>query len=127
MMPDRGTTKILVVDDASFMRAVLKDILHANGFTNIYEASDGTLAVDGFRKYKPDIVTMDVNMPNMDGVQALRSILQIDPRAKVIMVTSVEQRHVVQEAMKLGAKDYVVKPFERNMVSTVVNRVLRSR
>lgn len=126
-MSDRSATKILVVDDASFMRAVLKDILAANGFTNLYEASDGALAVDGFKKYRPDMVTMDVNMPNMDGVHALRAILQIDPKAKVIMVTSVEQKHIVQEAMKLGARDYVVKPFERNMVSTVVNRVLRGR
>ena len=72
-------------------------------------------------------MTMDINMPGTDGIQALRVILQINPAAKVVMVTSVDQEFVVQEAMKLGAKDYVVKPFDRGMVASVVNRVLGSR
>jgi two-component system chemotaxis response regulator CheY len=126
-MLDRSTAKVLVVDDASFMRAVLKDILAANGFQNIYEASDGAAAIDAYQKYRPDIITMDINMPGTDGIQALKIILQINPGAKVVMVTSVEQKHTVQEAIKLGAKDYVVKPFDRGMVATVINRLLRSR
>ena len=69
---------------------------------------------------------MDINMPVVDGIQALRNILQVNPNAKVIMVTSVEQKHIILEAIKLGARDYIVKPFERNMVATVINRVLRS-
>jgi two-component system chemotaxis response regulator CheY len=123
---DRSLAKVLVVDDAAFMRVVLKDILSANGFQNILEASDGASAVTVFRQHSPDITTMDINMPGVDGIQALRSILGLNPRAKVIMVTSVEQKHVVQEAIKIGARDYVVKPFERNMVATVINRVLKS-
>jgi two-component system chemotaxis response regulator CheY len=126
-MSDRGSAKILVVDDAAFMRVVLKDILAASGFQNIVEASDGTAAVTAYQQHRPDIVTMDINMPETDGIQALRAILQMNPAAKVVMVTSVDQKHVVQEAIKLGAKDYVVKPFDRGMVATVVNRVLRSR
>lgn len=126
-MSDRGSTKIMVVDDAAFMRVVLKDILTASGFQNIVEVGDGAAAVTAYQQHRPDIVTMDINMPGTDGIEALRMILQMNPAAKVVMVTSVDQKHVVQEAIKLGAKDYVVKPFDRGMVATVVNRVLRSR
>lgn len=120
--------KILVVDDASFMRVVLKDLLVSNGLASqIYEAGDGLAAVDAYKKFKPDIVTMDVNMPKVDGIQALKSIIQFDPKAKVIMVTSVEQKHIVQDAMRAGARDYVVKPFERSTVAMVFNKVLRSK
>jgi two-component system chemotaxis response regulator CheY len=90
-MSDRGATKVLVVDDAAFMRVVLKDILSASGFQNIVEAGDGTAAINAYQQHKPDIVTMDINMPGTDGMQALRTILQINPAAKVVMVTSVEQ------------------------------------
>lgn len=126
-MLNRGSAKALVVDDAAFMRVVLKDILLQNGLASeVYEASDGLMAVEAYKKIKPDIVTMDVNMPKADGVAALKAILQIDPRAKVVMVTSVEQKHIVQDAMKHGAKDYVVKPFEKSRVGIVINRILRS-
>ncbi len=120
--------KILVVDDAVFLRNVLKDILIKQGIASVvYEAADGMAAVDSYKKLRPDIVTMDVNMPKMDGVQALREIMKIDPKAKVIMVTAVEQKYIVQDAMKLGARDYVVKPFDRSNVGLVFGRVMRSR
>ena len=77
-------------------------------------------------QYKPDIVTMDVNMPKADGVAALKAIMQFDPKAKVVMVTSLEQKHIVQDAMKYGARDYIVKPFEKSRVGIVINKVLRS-
>jgi len=119
---------VLIVDDASFMRVVLKDILVSNGLaTKVYEAGDGVAAVESFLKYRPDLTTLDVNMPRADGIQALKGIKKLDPNAKVIMVTSVEQKHIVQEAMKNGAKDYVVKPFDRARVGMVVSKVLRSR
>lgn len=126
-MSSRGSTKILVVDDALFMRTILKDILNANGFTNILEAGDGAAAIDMYRKNKPDITTMDVNMPGTDGMQALKSIISMDPAAKIIMVTSVEQKQIMQDAIKAGAKDYVVKPFDRAMVAAVLNKVMRGR
>ncbi|MEW5840381.1 response regulator [Nitrososphaera sp.] len=126
-MSSRGSTKILVVDDALFMRTILKDILSSNGFTNILEAGDGAAAIDMYRKNRPDITTMDVNMPGTDGMQALKSIMAMDPAAKVIMVTSVEQKQIVQDAIKAGAKDYVVKPFDRAMVAAVLNKVMRGR
>lgn len=109
------------------MRTILKDILQSNGFTNILEAGDGAAAIDAYRKNRPDLVTMDINMPGTDGIQALKSIIAIDPTAKIIMVTSVEQKQIVQEAIKVGAKDYVVKPFDRAMVAAVLSKVMRGR
>jgi two-component system chemotaxis response regulator CheY len=126
MIP-RNMVKILVVDDAAFMRIVLKDILKNLGYTNIIEASDGIMAIEQYKKFKPDLVTLDVNMPKMDGIQALKHIMSIDPKARVVMATAVEQRFVVQEAIRTGAKDYIVKPFDRSMVATVVERVLNTR
>jgi Response regulator containing CheY-like receiver, AAA-type ATPase, and DNA-binding domains len=126
MMP-RNMVKILVVDDAAFMRIVLKDILKNLGYTNIIEASDGIMAIEQYKKFKPDLVTLDVNMPKMDGIQALKHIMSIDPKARVVMVTAVEQRFIVQEAIRTGAKDYIVKPFDRSMVATVIERVLNTR
>ena len=121
-------SRILVVDDASFMRSVLKDIIKSNGLASeIFEAGDGIEGVKAFQKIKPDLVTMDVNMPRADGIQALRAILKIDPQAKVIMITSVEEKHIVQDAIKLGARDYVVKPFDRSNVPLVINKVIRQR
>ncbi len=121
-------SRILIVDDASFMRSVLKDIIKSNGLASeIFEAEDGIEGVKSFQKIKPDLVTMDVNMPRADGIQALRAILKIDPQAKVIMITSVEEKHIVQDAIKLGARDYVVKPFDRSNVPLVINKVIRQR
>ena len=121
-------SRILVVDDASFMRSVLKDIIKSNGLASeIFEAGDGIEGVKAYQKIKPDLVTMDVNMPRADGIQALRAILKIDPTAKVIMITSVEEKHIVQDAIKLGARDYVVKPFDRSNVPLVINKVIRQR
>ncbi|CAE6491911.1 response regulator [Candidatus Nitrosotenuis uzonensis] len=123
-----GPKKILVVDDASFMRTVLKDIIKSNGLAHeVVEAGDGVEGVKAYQAQKPDLVTMDVNMPRADGIQALRAIMKIDPAAKVVMVTSVEQKQIVQDAMKIGARDYIVKPFDRNNVGLVLNKVLRQR
>ncbi len=121
-------SRILIVDDASFMRNVLKDIIKSNGLASeIFEAGDGIEGVKKFLKIKPDLVTMDVNMPKADGIQALRAIIKIDPTAKVIMISSVEEKHIVQDAIKLGARDYVVKPFDRSNVPLVINKVIRQR
>ncbi len=120
--------RILIVDDASFMRTVLKDIVRANGLASqIIEAADGVEGVRNYQKYKPDLVIMDINMPKADGIQALRAIMKLDPHAKVVMVSSVEQKEIVQDAIRLGARDYVVKPFDRSSVPLVLNKVLRQR
>lgn len=123
-----ASSKILIVDDASFMRTVLKDIIKRNGLAaEIIEAGDGVDGVKAYQTNKPNLVTMDVNMPRADGIQALRAIMKIDPTAKVVMVTSVEQKQIVQDAMKLGARDYIVKPFDKTTVGLVLNRVLRQK
>jgi two-component system chemotaxis response regulator CheY len=120
--------KVLIADDASFMRTVLKDILKSNGLaTDIVEAPDGVEAVRQYINHKPDLVTMDVNMPKADGIQALKGIMKVNPNARVIMVTSVEQKHIVQDAMKSGARDYIIKPFEKGNVGLVFNKVLRTK
>ena len=120
--------KFLIVDDASFMRVVLRDILISHGLASqIYEAGDGLAAVEAYKQFKPDVVTMDINMPKADGVQALQSILRINPRAKVVMVTAVEQKHIVQDAMKAGARDYIIKPFDRPSVALVISKVIRAK
>ena len=118
--------RILVVDDASFMRTLLKDIIIKNGLASeILEAADGVEGVKLFLKTQPDLVTMDINMPRADGLQALRAILKINPNAKVVMISSVEEKHSVQDAMRIGARDYIVKPFDRSNVPLVLNKVLR--
>ncbi len=127
-MSTSSATKVLIVDDASFMRVVLKDILVSHGLVSqVYEAGDGQAAFESYKQLKPDIVTMDINMPKVDGIQALKSIIQFNPKAKVVMVTSVEQKHIVQDAIKAGARDYVVKPFDRSNVAMVISKVIRSR
>ncbi len=127
VMSNRGCT-VLIVDDASFMRTVLKDIVKTNGLASqVIEAGDGVEGVRNYQKYKPDLVIMDINMPKADGIQALRAIMKLDPRAKVVMVSSVEQKAIVQDAIRLGARDYVVKPFDRSSVPLVLNKVLRQR
>ena len=123
---NRSKIRILVVDDAFFIRKVLKDILSDIGYTNVLEAADGLAAIEMYKKTKPDLITLDINMPKMDGIQALKMLKSIDPKVKVLMVTSVEQKHIVHDAIKLGAKDYIVKPFNRSMIGAIIDRVARS-
>lgn len=116
--------RVLIVDDASFMRASIKNILQKNGFDIAGEAADG---IEGIRRYgelKPDVVTMDITMPEMTGLDALKSILDIDPQAKVIMVSAMGQEGMVRESILYGAKSFIVKPFKENQIVKVLNQVL---
>ena len=120
--------KILIVDDAAFMRQVLKDIIKANGLAiSTLEAGDGFNAVKLYKTHRPSLVTMDINMPGADGIQTLRAIKKFDPSAKIIIITSFEQKQLVQNAFRLGAREYVVKPFDRSQVGLVINKVLRQK
>ncbi len=121
------SAKALVVDDSSFARTILKDILSDMGFSVIYEAKDGKEAVDVFVQQKPDLVTMDIIMPRSDGLQALREIIGIEPHANVIMVSALGQDRVVEEALKLGAKGFVVKPFMPSKIKEIVRMIFRSQ
>ncbi len=108
--------RILITDDALFMRVTLKKILTENGFEVVGEAQNGKEAVEQFKSLKPDIVTMDITMPEMDGLQALKAIKELDPNARVVMCTAMGQKTMVVEAIQAGAKDFVVKPFQPDRV-----------
>ncbi|HDR73166.1 MAG TPA: response regulator [Methanoculleus sp.] len=116
--------RILIVDDTMFMRTLVKNILFSGGHDIVGEAEDGVQAVEMYQKLKPDLVTMDVVMPRMNGIEALKSIRAGDPRARVIMCTAVGQEQMVKLAIKNGAKGYIVKPFQAPKVIEEVNNVL---
>lgn len=115
--------KILIVDDAAFMRMMLKDILTKNGFEVVGEAKDGLEAVEMYNRLRPDLVTMDVTMPNMDGVQAVKAIKQLDPNAKIIMCSAMGQKSVVMDSVMAGAKDFIIKPFQKEKVLEAIEKI----
>lgn len=117
-------TKVLIVDDASFMRMMIKDILQKNGFEVIGEAANGIEAVNLYKKEKPDVVTMDITMPDMDGIEAVKEIRAFDPAAKVIMCSAMGQQSMVMDAIKSGAKDFIVKPFQADRVLEAIRKVV---
>ncbi|HJV45703.1 MAG TPA: response regulator [Bacillota bacterium] len=115
---------ILIVDDAMFMRAMLKRILEENGHTIVGEASNGEEAVSKYKSLSPDLVTMDITMPDMNGIEAVKSITALDPDAKIIMCSALGHHHMVLDAIKAGAKDFIVKPFQPDRVIEAFKRVL---
>ena len=124
--------KIMLVDDAAFMRMMIKKALSSSGYTDFVEAQDGAEAVkkyeeekpDMYEKEHPDLVIMDITMPNMDGLQALKKIRESDPGAKVVMCTAMGQESMVVDAIKSGARDFVVKPFDAQRIIQTVNDIL---
>ncbi|MBE3085971.1 MAG: response regulator [Bacteroidetes bacterium] len=116
--------RVLVVDDAVFMRMAIKMILVGNGFEVIGEAENGAIAVKKYKELKPDIVTMDITMPEMTGLEALKEIREFDPEAKVIMVSAMGQEGMVRETIMLGAKSFIIKPFKNDHVIQTLNKVL---
>lgn len=116
--------RVLIVDDAAFMRMMLKDILTKNGFEIAGEAANGIKAVELYKAEKPDVVTMDITMPEMDGIQAVKEIKSYDPAAKVVMCSAMGQQAMVMEAIKSGARDFVVKPFQPERVLEALKKVL---
>ncbi len=116
--------KILIVDDAAFMRKLIAKTLTENGYTELFEAEDGITACTQYAKNSPDLVIMDITMPNMSGIEALHEIKTKDPDAKVIMCSAMGQESMVIEAIKIGAKDFVVKPFKPERLLEAVENVL---
>ena len=116
--------KILVVDDAAFMRMMIKDILTKNGYEVAGEAENGAVAVSKYNELKPDLVLMDITMPEKDGIQALKDIKAADGSAKVIMCSAMGQQAMVIEAIQSGAKDFIVKPFQADRVIEAVKKVV---
>ncbi len=115
--------KVLIVDDAAFMRMLLKDIITKAGYEVVGEASNGKEAVEKYKELKPDIVTMDITMPEMNGIEAVKEIKKIDPNAKIIMVSAMGQQAMVIEAIQAGARDFIVKPFQPARVIEAIKKV----
>ncbi|MDR0270071.1 response regulator [Paenibacillus sp.] len=116
--------RILIVDDAAFMRMMIRDILSKNGFEVVGEAQDGAQAIEKFKELHPDLITMDITMPEMDGIAALKEIKKLDPSAKVIMCSAMGQQAMVIDAIQAGAKDFIVKPFQTDRVIEAINKTL---
>ena len=115
----------MIVDDAAFMRMMMKDILTKNGFTVVGEAENGVVAVEKYMQLKPNLTTMDITMPEMDGIQALKEICKRDQKARVIMCSAMGQQAMVIEAIQAGAKGFIVKPFQADHVVEAITKALQ--
>ncbi len=117
-------SKILLVDDAVFMRKVIRDTLSKNGYTDLYEAVDGADAVEKYSQISPDLVIMDITMPNMDGLEALKAIRAKNSSANVVMCSAMGQEAMVIDAIQSGARDFIVKPFKPERIMKTVTTIL---
>lgn len=118
------SNRILIVDDAAFMRMMLKDILVKNGYEIAGEAPNGVLAIERYKETQPDLVTMDITMPEMDGITAVTKIRKIDPEARIVMCSAMGQQAMVIDAIQAGAKDFVVKPFQPERVIEAITKAM---
>ena len=116
--------RVLVVDDAAFMRMMVKDILTKNGYEVVGEAENGMKALEKYQELKPDLVTMDITMPEMDGISAVKEIKKVDPNAKIVMCSAMGQQAMVSEAIQAGARDFVVKAFQADRVLEAVRKAV---
>ncbi|MDL4839352.1 response regulator [Aquibacillus rhizosphaerae] len=115
--------KILVTDDAAFMRMQLKNIFTSLGHEVVGEAENGQIAVEKYKELKPDLVSMDITMPEMNGVEAVKQIKSIDPNATVVMCSAMGQQQMVLEAIQAGAKDFIVKPFDQERIQQALAKI----
>ncbi|MDX8046948.1 response regulator [Gracilibacillus sp. S3-1-1] len=115
---------VLIVDDAAFMRMMIKDILTKNGYDVVGEAENGQEAVDKYKELQPDLVTMDITMPEKDGITALKEILGLNGGANIIMCSAMGQQAMVIDAIQAGAKDFIVKPFQADRVIEAISKVI---
>ena len=116
--------KVLIVDDAAFMRMMIKDILAKNNYEIVGEAENGLKAIEKWQELRPDLTTMDITMPEMDGITAVKEIKKIDPNAKIIMCSAMGQQGMVIEAIQSGARDFIVKPFQPDRVLEAIRKVV---
>ncbi|QQE80816.1 response regulator [Alicyclobacillus sp. SO9] len=116
--------RVLIVDDAAFMRMMIKDIFTKNGYEVVAEAADGKQAVEKYQEVRPDLVTLDITMPEMDGIEALKKIREADVNARIIMCSAMGQQAMVIDAIQAGAKDFIVKPFQADRVIEAVKKAL---
>jgi two-component system chemotaxis response regulator CheY len=118
------TARVLIVDDALFMRTMLRNIFVESGFEVVGEAGNGIEAVERFRALSPDLTTMDIVMPERSGIEALKQIIALDPRARVVMCSALGQESLIIEAIEAGARDFIVKPFKPAKVVEIAQKVL---
>jgi len=116
-------SKVLIVDDAAFMRISIKNMLTKNGYEIVGEAENGAIGVQMYKELQPDIVTMDITMPEMSGLDALKEIVKTDPQAKVVMVSAMGQEAMVREAIVSGAKGFIVKPFKEEGILAAIKKL----
>jgi len=116
--------RVLIVDDLAFIKLIIKDTLEKKGFEVVGEASNGIEAIELYTKIKPDVVLMDITMPRMDGIQALSKIMDYDKNAKVIMCSALGQQRLIIQAIQLGAKDFIVKPFKPERIIGAIKKAL---
>jgi two-component system chemotaxis response regulator CheY len=116
--------RVLIVDDAAFMRMMIKNILVKNGYEVAGEAENGKQAVNLYSESRPDLVTMDITMPEMDGIESVKAIRSVDPSASIIMCSAMGQQSMVMDAIQAGAKDFIVKPFQQERLLQAIERVL---
>lgn len=115
--------RILIVDDNAFMRLLLRQIVEASGYEVCGEAENGKIAIEKYLELKPDLVTMDITMPVMDGIESLENILKVDPNAKIIMCTAIDEQERMLRAIELGALEYFIKPFENERVAEMLRMI----
>jgi len=115
--------RVLIVDDAAFMRVSIKNMLTKNGYEIVGEAENGRIAVQKYKELSPDIVTMDITMPEVDGLAGLKEILTVNPAASVIMITAMGQESMVREAVQSGAKGFIVKPFKEDIIVSALKNL----
>jgi len=121
-------TRVLIVDDALFMRSMIKDILATSGrYEVVGEAANGKEAIEKFQEIQPEVLTMDIVMPVMDGIEATREILRLDPGVKIVMCSALGQEPLVIESIAAGAKDFIVKPFTPEKVLKVLDQIVKAK
>jgi two-component system chemotaxis response regulator CheY len=113
---------VLITDDTAFMRMTLRNVIQKNGFTVVGEAADGEEAVNKYKELRPDLVTMDITMPKMDGITAIKEIVKFDPNARIIVCSAMGQKPMVIEALNAGARDFLVKPFDAQRVVEALHK-----
>lgn len=116
---------VMIVDDAAFMRMMISDILTKGGYTIAGEAENGKKAIEKYKELNPDVVMMDITMPDIDGITAVKEIKKIDANAKIIMCSAMGQQAMVVEAIQAGAKDFIVKPFKADKILSAVSTICR--
>jgi two-component system chemotaxis response regulator CheY len=116
--------QVLITDDTAFMRMTLRNILEKNGYQVVGEAEDGQVAVDKYRELRPDLVTMDITMPRMDGITAIKKIKEFDSQAKIVVCSAMGQKSLVIEALNAGARDFIVKPFQAERIINALQKIV---